>query len=197
MREKIVSDLHSAIENDMRQQHRIRPHLDILVDDHVGPDVRVASDSRAGVHDCCRMNSGSVARRLMEEFERPCERQIRILGAQHGGGDSREVLAEILTNDYSRGLGCAGCGRVLGIRHEGEFPGSGLFNAVEAGNFDVRRTVFEAHVEGGSDLRKFHGRSMDASKSYTSSKVVHIADRLYLNMFTFFITGYPPPPFNL
>ena len=45
VREKIVADLHAAIDHDMRQQHGVRPDLDILVDHHVRPDVRVGVQS--------------------------------------------------------------------------------------------------------------------------------------------------------
>ncbi len=90
----------------------------------------------------------------MEEFEGMGEGKIRIFGAQHGRRDGREVLG----NNYGGGLGEAGGGGVLGVGDEGEFSGAGLLDAVEAGDVDVGEAVVEARVEGGCDLREFHGR---------------------------------------
>ena len=50
----------------------------------------IASDLRAGMNDCCGMNSGSVAQRLMEEFEGTGEGLVGILDAQRGGWEWRE-----------------------------------------------------------------------------------------------------------
>ena len=101
VREKIVADLYAAIDDDMRQQHGVLPDHDILVDDHVGPDVRIASNSRAGMHDCCRMYAGSVAQRLMEEFEGTGEALVGILDAQRGGWDGGKVFGD----DHGCGFG--------------------------------------------------------------------------------------------
>ena len=100
---------------------------------------------------------------------------------------------KVFGDDHGCGFGEPRCGRVLLIGNEGDFSGAGLLDAVEAGDLGVGGAVVEARVEGMGDLRKFHGGWRDASKSYTSCKVVHrrpsVPERVYL-----FITGYPPPP---
>src|SRR5580692_8436303 len=79
-----------------------------------------------------------------------------MLCPQHGRGNSREVLAD----DDGGSLGSPRSRRVLGIGHKREFPWPGVFNAVEAGDFRVGRTVFQTHVESRSNGRKFHGCGM-------------------------------------
>src|ERR1035441_8882733 len=69
MREEVVPDLHPAINNDMRQQHRVRADLNVLADHHIRPDVRICSDARAGVNDRGGMHSSrSEERRVGKEW---------------------------------------------------------------------------------------------------------------------------------
>src|SRR5271165_405808 len=67
--EEIVSDLYTAIDDDVRQQHSIGADLDVLVDDHIGADVCVASNLRGGVDDRRGMDSRGIAQGLVEELE--------------------------------------------------------------------------------------------------------------------------------
>src|ERR1035438_338326 len=123
-------------------------------------------DDRRGVH------SRGIAKWLVEEFEGASETEVGILDAKRGRWDDREGFG----NDHGCGLGKPGCGGILWVGDEGDFSWASLLDAVEAGDLGVGRTIFEARVEGGGDLRKFHGRWMDASKSYTSSEVVQWPD---------------------
>ena len=143
--------------------------LDVLVDDHVRADVGVASNLRRGMNDRRGMHSRGITQRLVEEFEGAREAEIRILDAQCGGRDDGKVLGD----DDRCGFGEPRCGGILGIRDECDFSWAGLLDAIEAGDVGIGWAVFEACVEGGGDLRKFHGRWMDAGKSYTSSSDRH------------------------
>ncbi len=151
---EIVADLCPAIDDHVRQQYGVVADLDVLVDDYIRADVGVASDLRCGMDDRRGMHSRGIAQRLVEEFEGMRETEIGILDAQCGCRDDGKVLGD----DYGCGLGEPGCGGVLGVGDEGEFCGPGLLDAVEAGDLGVGRAVFEARVEGGCDLGKFHGR---------------------------------------
>jgi len=151
--EEVVANLNPAIDDDVRQQHGVVADLDVFVDDDIRANVRAATNLRCGVDDGRGMHSRGIAQRLVKEFEGVCEAEIGILDAQRGCGDGGKVFG----NNHSCGLGKPGCGGVLGVGDESEFSGAGLLDAVEAGDVDVRRTVFEARVESGSDGREFHG----------------------------------------
>ncbi len=88
----------------------------------------------------------------MEQFERTRKAQIRVLGAEHRSGNGREVLA----NDHGRSPRAARRRGIFGVGDERQFSGTGLFDAVEAGDFRVGRSVFEAQIESRSDFREFH-----------------------------------------
>ena len=152
VREKIVADLHPAINHHMRQQHRVRPDLDLLADHDIRPDMSIRPNSRAGIDDGRRMHPRRIAHRLMKQFQRPRERQIRILRPQHRRRNSREVLPD----DDGGSPGGPRRRRVLGIGYEREFPRPSLFNSVEPDDFGVGRAVFQARVESRSNGRKFH-----------------------------------------
>src|ERR1700730_1058404 len=119
------------------------------------------------------MNSWGIAQRLVKEFERMRETEIRILDPQRRCRGCGQGLGE----DDGGAFGEAGCGGILLVGSEGDFRRAGLLDAVEAGDFgiddldtgdpDTEGAVIEARVEGGGDLGEFHGRWMDASKSYT------------------------------
>ncbi len=98
------------------------------------------------------MHARFVARRLRKKFERVCECQVRILAAQQGRGNGREFLGH---NHRGSPCGARGAG-ILGIGHESELSGARVFDAGNAGNFGVRRTIFQPGVESRSNLCKFH-----------------------------------------
>ena len=62
----------------------------------------------------------------MEEFEGAGEALVGIFDAQRGGWDYGKVFGD----DHGCGLGKPRCGRVLRIRHECDFSGAGLLDAV-------------------------------------------------------------------
>ncbi len=67
--EEVVADADSAIDDDVGQENGVVSDDDIFVDHHVGADVRVLAQLGLGVNDRSRMNSGSIARCLIEEFD--------------------------------------------------------------------------------------------------------------------------------
>jgi len=158
MGEEIVADLYSAIDNRVRQQDGMIADLDVLVDDNIGTEVSIASNLGGFMDNCCRMNSGRVAQRLVEEFEGAREAVVGIRDAQRGGRNGGKVEGY----DYRGGLGQPGCGRIFGIGDEGDFSCAGLLDAVEASDLGIGGAVLETRVEGGGDLRKFHGGWVDA-----------------------------------
>jgi hypothetical protein len=151
--EEIVADLYSAIDDYVRQQYGVVSDRDVLVDDDIRAKVRAAANLRCRMDDCRGMHSRGIAQRLVEEFEGVREAEIGILDTQRRSGDGGKLFG----NNHSCRLGQPGCGGVLGVGDESEFSGAGLFNAVEAGDFCVGRTVFQARVEGSGDRRNFHG----------------------------------------
>ena len=106
------------------------------------------------------MHARLIAWRLREKLERVGEGQIRILAAQQGRGNGRELLG----HDHGGSLGRPRRPGILGIGHEGKLPRTSVFDAGDTGNFDVRGTVFQASVESGGDVREFHRHCREASK---------------------------------
>src|SRR5205807_1479892 len=99
-----------------------------------------------------RMNSRSVLRRPIKKFESAGKIQIWILTAQHRRRKSREVLG----HDYTRSSGAARQSCVLGIRNKCKLPWSGSFDRSNAGDFSIRRSVFETCAKCGGDVRELH-----------------------------------------
>src|SRR5579864_9267485 len=106
------------------------------------------------MHDCGRVDSRSVLRRLVEQFQCAGEIQVGILASQHG----RRKGGEVLGHDGGRGFGDASGGDVLRIGDERKLTGPGSFDAGHSGYFSVRKAVFEARTESRSDFGKFHGK---------------------------------------
>ncbi len=181
VREKIVADPDSAVDHDVGQKYGRVADGYVLANHDVGSKVNITAEPGSGMDDGGGMNSGSVTGRMMEKFERLGEGEIGVLRPQHGRRNGGKILRH---NDGGR-LSGAGGGGVLGIRNKGEFTGTGLIDAVEAGDFGVGRTIFQLRVQGGGNGGKFHGCSFvveslvversfygearDASKSYTSA----------------------------
>ena len=67
------------------------------------------------VDDCGGMDSGGVAGRLVEKFDRLGPRQIGILAAQHSRVNGGKVFGDY----YSGRFGCLCSGVVLGIGDKG------------------------------------------------------------------------------
>jgi len=153
VREKVIANFYSAINDRVRQQHRVLADHDVFLDHHIGTNMSMRSYLRSRMHHGRRVHARRIAQRLMEQFESAGKAEIRILRAQHGRRDSREVLGD----DYRGGFGRTCRGRVFGIRDETEFSRASLVDSVEPGDFRFRRPVVEARVECSSDGRKFHG----------------------------------------
>src|ERR1700760_3943301 len=86
--EEVVADSCSAVDNDMRQQHGVVSDYDIVLDDDIGADVRVAADF-SGRRNCRRgVYSWCIRRRLVKQADGLREGEVWILAAQHAGRDS-------------------------------------------------------------------------------------------------------------
>src|SRR5437016_4965896 len=103
MRQKVVADPHAAINDDVREQNRVRADFYFLVNHNERADMCSGLDAGRGMNYRRRMNSGSVLWRPIEKFEGAGKIQIRVLTAQHRRRKSREVLG----HDYRRSFGSA------------------------------------------------------------------------------------------
>ena len=93
-----------------------------------------SADVGGGIDDGGGVNAGRISRRLIEEAERAREGVVGILDAQGCGGD----FLELRLDDDGGGVRGAGQRGVAGIGDEGDFGGAGFFNALDAGDFEVR-----------------------------------------------------------
>src|SRR5947209_7002809 len=150
MRQKVVADGDSAINDDMCKQHCVLADFDFLLNDDICANVRTGFDPGRRMDYRRRMNSRSVLRRPIEKFESAGKIQIWILAAQHRRRKSREVLG----HDYTRSSGAARQSCVLGIRNKCKLPWSGSFDRSNAGDFSIRRSVFETCAKCGGDVRE-------------------------------------------
>ena len=132
----------------MRQQNRVFANLDIFVNDHVWSNVGMCSDFRGRMNYRRGVHTRRISRRLVEEFNRSREREIRVVGAQHGSGDGGEVIR----HDHHRSLRGPGGGSIFAVGDKGDLTGYGFVDAGDSGDFGVGRTVFQARVQSRGDL---------------------------------------------
>ena len=72
VRKKIVAYGYSAIDDYVGQEDSVVSDYAVFVNDYVRTDVRVLADAGRGMNDRGGMDSGSVARRLVEKFDGFC-----------------------------------------------------------------------------------------------------------------------------
>src|SRR5271157_628048 len=154
--EKIVANPSAAIDDNVRQQHSVIADLDVVIDHHVCADVNIRSQLRGGCDYGRRMHTGIVLRGLVEQIDRSGKSEIRILTAQHAGGDSREVLG----NNHGGSGSCLGAGRVFWVCDEGDLPGRGFLYSGNTGDLGFGISVFQCGAEQRCDFSKFHERSV-------------------------------------
>src|SRR5215831_15849024 len=106
-------------------------------------------DNRRGV------NSGSILRGAVKQFQSSREGEIGVLAAQHGRLQGREVLS----HDYGRGFGGARQTRVLSVRKERQLSGSGRLDARYPGDVEIRGPVFQCGAELCAKGREFHSEN--------------------------------------
>ena len=94
MSEKIVADFCSAVDDDVGQQDGVVADDHVFIDNYVGAEVSVLAYFGFSMDDCGGMDSGGVAGRLVEKFDRLGPRQIGILAAQHSCGNGGEVFGD-------------------------------------------------------------------------------------------------------
>src|SRR5271167_666613 len=90
--EEVVADPGATVNDHMRQQHGVVANLDIVVDHHVCADVSIRSQLRGWRNYRGGMYTCAILRGLIEQINRAGEGKIRVLAAQHSGGDGGEVL---------------------------------------------------------------------------------------------------------
>src|SRR3974390_80433 len=152
MSEEVVTDACSAINDDVRQQHSVGAKYYAVVDDGIGPDVRVGPDLRRRSNHGRGMNPGSIPRRLVKQVDSPGEGEIRILAAQQRGRYGREFFRD----DNPRRSCGLGSRSILRIRHEGNLPGRRFFNACHACDFRRGVAIYQSDVEGGCNFAELH-----------------------------------------
>src|SRR5882762_9356197 len=86
MGEEVVANFRASINGDKAVQHGVATDLHLIVNKTVRTNVRVLADPRRPGDDRSGMNSGLVARRLIEQFNRVSERKVRIRRTQCGEG---------------------------------------------------------------------------------------------------------------
>src|ERR1700678_2876347 len=114
MGKKIITNLYSAINDHMRQQYSVVANFHIFADHNIGTDMRIASNLRTRIDNRRGMHVRSILQWLMKELECVRKTKIRVLHAQRGSRNSREVFS------YNHG-GCfsgARGGRIFGVRNE-------------------------------------------------------------------------------
>jgi hypothetical protein len=153
--EEVVADGGSAIDDDVRENRGSVSDDDVLIDHDVGGDVGVLSDSSGGMDDGGGMDSGGVLGRTVEKFDGFCPGEIRILAAEHSGGEGGEGLGD----DDGRGFRRFRGGVVFGIGDERELPGGGVLDAGDSGDFGIGGGVVERGAERFRNLGKFHKKA--------------------------------------
>jgi hypothetical protein len=146
--EEIVAYGYSAIDDCVGQQDGVVSDYYIFVDYYIGAYVRVLAQLRFGIDHRSGMDSGGVARWLVEKFDGFGPGQIGILAAQHSGGDSWKIFGY----DDRRGFGDLRRRVVPGIGNEGQLAVDGLLYAGYSCDFGVGGGVFETGVEGLGDV---------------------------------------------
>ena len=90
---KILSDPHSAIDDDMWQQHRAVADLDVFINDDISADMSPSSESRRVGNDCRGMNARLILRHRVKQVDGSSESKVGIIAAQQGSVSAGEVFA--------------------------------------------------------------------------------------------------------
>jgi len=141
------------------RQNRVAPNFRLFVHKAIRADVCALPDPCRLRHHGRRMNTGRIARRLIEKLDGVRESQIRIGGAQRC--DRREPLGaferDALIDEHRRGA----CGfqkrEIAAIGEKRDLPGLCVFDAGNAADFGVGR-AFQAAGKLLRNFREFHGR---------------------------------------
>ncbi len=78
MGKKVMSNSHVWIDHHMGQQNAVVADCYIRLNHHICPDMAVLPKFCSWVNDSCRMNTGSVDRRMVKDFNRVGESEIWI-----------------------------------------------------------------------------------------------------------------------
>ena len=131
---EMIADLDAGVEDYVGQEGGVFSDADVGANDDVGADVRALADAGAGINDGGPVDAGGVYGRLVEEGQGAGEGEIGIRDAEGCGGD----FLKFWINQDRCGVGFAGEGGVAGVGDEGHLRGAGLFNALDAGDFQLR-----------------------------------------------------------
>src|SRR5215469_13505990 len=130
---EVIADAHTAINDDMREQHAVGAYLDIFFDHDICPDVSIRADLARFGDGSGRVHGRLISRRTMEQLKRLGISQVRICRSQR---DSRDWW-KIFGHDDGGGLSRARGGSILRVGDEGQFRPAGFFNSGNTGNFNV------------------------------------------------------------
>ena len=139
---EIVADLGVAVDDGVGQEDSVVSDDGVFVDDYVGSEVGVFAEPGCGMDDRGGVDSGGIARWLVEEFDGFGPSQIRILAAEHSRVNSREVV-----RDYNGGGLRRFCSSVVfGIADEGELSAGGVFYGGYSGDLGFWGDVFQGCI---------------------------------------------------
>src|SRR5271166_3389421 len=112
--EEIPADGGSAIDDYVSQQNGVVSDDDVFVDHYVGTEMSMLTDLGRVIDNRGRMDSGRVARRVVEKFDGLRPGQIRVLAAQHARGDGGKAFGNYHRRSFTRLRG----GIVFGVGDE-------------------------------------------------------------------------------
>src|SRR5579872_3741770 len=150
--EKVVTNLHAAIHDHMREQYSVLADFHAVLNYHVRSNVGAVADLGRRMHNRSRMYSRRISRRLIKKFQRTRKIQIRIFAAQHRRTESREVFSD----NHSRRFGCPRCRGIFRVGYESNLSWAGGFNSRNAVDFGIWRAILQPSTQPPIDLRKFH-----------------------------------------
>src|SRR6185437_14897804 len=150
--EKVVTNLHAAIHDHMREQYSVLADFDAVLNYHVRSNVGAVADLGRRMHNRSRMYSRRISRRLIKKFQRTRKIQIRIFAAQHRRTESREVFSD----NHSRRFGCPRCRGIFRVGYESNLSWAGGFNSRNTVDFGIWRAILQPSTQPPIDLRKFH-----------------------------------------
>jgi hypothetical protein len=130
MCEEMISGMNMGIENDMGEQRGMIADDDMILNHYVCAYVSMLANAGCRCDHGCGMNSGSIDRRSIEEFDSAGEGQVRIFEPK--GSDGK--LCEFRLDQDGGGAGRARARCILLISNEGKLTGCCVFKPRDTDN---------------------------------------------------------------
>jgi len=134
---QVIACVNTAADMDKWVNGAVASDADIVFDHYIRTDGSTFSNLCRGSDNGSRIDAAHRLWRLIEEFYRARERQIRI-GAPQG---RHRHFRKFVGHDHGARPGGARLGRVLRIGNERQMAGAGLVDAYDAGDLHVAVTV--------------------------------------------------------